>query len=169
MAESLTAEQGLESVMNCWLRLAMNPESLNQFLHARIPLSAHMGMEVLSLDRNSVRIQIPRARNLNPHSGVFGGSLSGLGLVCGWAVVYIALNDAGLDAKLVGQRSECEFLKPAAGDCVGEARCEDAEIARFMQQIRKVGMARLTVKTTIRSGNIEVAHHEGVYAAVPES
>lgn len=147
----------------------MTPDSFQQFLHARIPLSAHMGMEVLSLEGNCVRIQIPRAGNLNPHSGVFGGSLSGLGLVCGWSVVHLALHRSGLDAKLVGQKSECDFLKPATGDCVGEARCEDAEMSRFLNQIKKVGAARLKITTHIRVGNIEVARHQGVYAAVPES
>lgn len=146
----------------------MNIASLNRFLHARIPLSAHMGMKVLALDAGRVQIHLPRARNLNPHSSVFGGSLTALGLVSGWSLVFSAFERAGVPTKLVGQRSECDFLSPATGDCVSETACDESELKALVQRFRDGGKARLAVDTVIRVGDIDVARHHGVFAALPE-
>lgn len=142
--------------------------NLNRFLHARIPLSAHMGMKVLVLEPGRIQVWLPRARNLNPHGTVFGGALTALGLVSGWSLVHSAFEQAGAPSKLVGQRSECEFIAPATGDCLSETLCDEQELHQMIKQFRAGRKARLTLKTTIRVGNMDVALHQGTYVAVPE-
>tara|TARA_R110000787_G_scaffold6770_20_gene23572 strand:+ start:1364 stop:1804 length:441 start_codon:yes stop_codon:yes gene_type:complete len=146
----------------------MTTSNLNRFLHTHIPLSAHMGMKVLALEAGRVQIHLPRARNLNPHGTVFGGALTALGLVSGWSLVYSAFERAGVPTKLVGQRSECEFLAPATGDCSSETCCDEKELQALIKRFRDGGKARIELATSIRVGNIEVARHQGVYAALPE-
>lgn len=128
-----------------------------------------MGMEVLSVEPHRVLIQMPRALNLNPHSSIFGGSLSALGLVSGYSLIYCALEGAGLEAKLVGHKSEAEFLKPAIGDCIAETACEPELLSRFLNKIKTAGIGRISILTTMRVGDLDVATHTGVYAAVPET
>ena len=138
----------------------MTTSNLNRFLHTHIPLSAHMGMKVLALEAGRVQIHLPRARNLNPHGTVFGGALTALGLVSGWSLVYSAFERAGVPTKLVGQRSE--------GDCSSETCCDEKELQALIKRFRDGGKARIELATSIRVGNIEVARHQGVYAALPE-
>lgn len=147
----------------------MNPSELDDYLRLHIPLSAAMGLRVLAAEPDQVRIALPLAPNHNPHGTVFGGALSALGLVTGWVLLYGAFAAARLPAHIVGQRGDCEFLAPATGDCIAEARCTAAERAALLSSFRDRGRARLQVQTVIRCGALDVARHSGTYVAFSES
>lgn len=144
----------------------MNADELNRYLRAHIPLSAHMGMQVLLLEPGRVRVQLPLAPNLNPHGTVFGGALAALGLATGWMLLHAAFARAGVAVKLVGQKSECAFLAPAVNDCVAESELAETEFAGLLTRFREQGRARQKLTTVIRVGAIEVARHDGLYAAL---
>lgn len=148
----------------------MTTTQLNTYLHAHIPLSRHMGLQVLHLDARSIRVGLPLARNLNPHGTVFGGSLTALGLATAWTLLHASFEAAGLPVKLVGKRSECDFLAPANGDCVAETVCEPDTLDALFAGYRRQGHMRQALQTVIRVGTVEVAHHRGLYTALdPES
>lgn len=147
----------------------MNPSPLDAYLRQQIPLSTAMGLRVLEAQPGRVRIALPLAPNHNPHGTVFGGALSAVGLLTGWVLLHGAFEAAGLQAKLVGQRGDCEFLAPADGDCIAECLCPAAELAAVLSSFRDRGRARLSLDTLIRAGEREVARHRGTYVALPES
>lgn len=145
----------------------MNAEQLNIFLHQHIPLSRAMQMRVCTLEPGLIRVALPLQPNLNPHGSVFGGALGALGLATGWMLLHAELCNAEIEATLVGKRSETDFLAPALGDCIAEARCSPDELSIWFARLRAKGRARIALDTVTRFGNVEVARHYGVYTALP--
>jgi thioesterase domain-containing protein len=143
----------------------MTPQSLTEFLHREVPLTAAMGAHVLRCAPGEVEIAAPLAPNLNLHGTAFGGSLATLGLLCGWTVLHRALSEADLQAHLVAQKSECRFLAPATQELRGTARLPAGEWLRFVAVLRQKGRARISVVTEIHAGETLAVTHTGTYAA----
>lgn len=146
----------------------MTPADLDAYLHTHIPLSRHMGLHVILAEPGCVRVQMPLAPNLNPHGTIFGGALSALGLVTGWMLVHAAFERAGLAAKVVGQRSDSQFLAPASADCIAESTCPAAALEQLLASFRSRGRARLQLDTRIRVGALDVVHHRSTFVARQE-
>ncbi|HKY91064.1 MAG TPA: YiiD C-terminal domain-containing protein [Nevskiaceae bacterium] len=144
----------------------MDAARLTRFLHERIPVTAAMALEVTDRGPTHLVLRAPIGPNRNPHDTVFGGTLSTLGLVSGWTLLHAALDDAGLDFKLVGQKSTSEFLAPGLADCVATASCDADALASFLADCRARGRGRITVDSRIASNDVEVARHTGVFVAV---
>ncbi|AXQ31558.1 DUF4442 domain-containing protein [Solimonas sp. K1W22B-7] len=146
----------------------MTIEETSAYLHRSIPLTAAMDVRVLAQEPGRVEILAPIAANANHHGSAFGGSLSTLAILSGWVLVQQSLDAAGVEAKLMVQRSECDYLEPALADFSAESRLPEAEWPRFLQMLQKRGRARITVNTTIRIGAREVARASGTYAAIKQ-
>jgi len=144
----------------------MNNEETTAYLHRSIPLTAAMDVRVLAQEPGRVEILAPIAANANHHGSAFGGSLSTLAILSGWVLVQQTLDAAGIGAKLMVQRSECDYLEPALADFSAESLLPEAEWPRFVQMLQKRGRARITVTTTIRIGARDVARASGTYAAI---
>ena len=144
----------------------MRVDELNEYLQQRIPLSRHMGMRVLELDAERIRVGLPLEANRNPHGTVFGGSLAALGLASAWMLLHARFTAAGLPVTLVGKRGECDFLAPAQTDCVAETRCDAEAQAALFEAFRQKARARQALTTVIRAGDVEVARHQGLYTAL---
>src|SRR5437773_915061 len=90
----------------------MTPDALTEYLHQHIPLTAALGARALRCDAHEIEISAPLKPNLNHRGTAFGGSLATLGIVSGWALLHLALRREHMTARLVIQRSECEFAEP---------------------------------------------------------
>lgn len=143
----------------------MTPETLTEFLHREVPLTAAMDIRVLRSEAGEVEIAAPLAPNRNLHGTAFAGSLATLGLISGWTVLNRALADAELKAHLVAQKNECVFHAPATQELRAIARLPAQEWLRFTATLQHKGRARLDVITEIRAGGILAVTHTGTYAA----
>jgi thioesterase domain-containing protein len=144
----------------------MDAARLTRFLHERIPVTAAMALQVTERSPTRLVLRAPIAPNRNPHDTVFGGTLATLGIVSGWTLVQAALDDAGLPHKLVGQKSESEFLAPGLSDCIATAGCTAEVLEAFLDACRTRGRGRITVSSRIDSNDVEVARHTGIFVAV---
>lgn len=144
-----------------------NPEEITAYLHAHIPLTAHMGIRVSAYDTESVRLYAPLAPNLNHRNTAFGGSLSTLGILSGWTLLHLRLEDAGMPSRLVIQKSEMDFQRPAKGDF--EAVCaqtDRAEWERFTSMIAKKEKSRIALISKIASQGELVAVNRGIFVSI---
>ena len=89
-----------------------------------------------------------------------------LGIVAGWTLLQQGLEREGLEARIVVQKSECEFLQPVAAEFFAESRLPAEEWPRFLATLRKRGRARITVHSTLRSAGQEVVRHSGTFVAL---
>jgi thioesterase domain-containing protein len=145
----------------------MNPDELTAYLHAHIPVTRSLGARALHHDAASLRLAAPLAPNLNHAGTAFGGSMSALAILAGWALVHLKLRERGIPNRLVVQRSAMEFLAPVDGDFTATAALPAPDAwRRFLATLERHGRARVTVPVTVLSSSGAGARHEGTYAAV---
>lgn len=145
----------------------MTLDEITGYLREHIPLTRALGAKVVSWDGTTVRIEAPLAPNLNHRGTAFGGSLSALAILAGWALVHLALRDRGGEARVVIQRAELEFQEPVDGDFVAEASLPSArEWDRFLTTLARHRRARVSVPSVLRWTGGTGGSHRGTYVAV---
>jgi thioesterase domain-containing protein len=145
----------------------MTPADVERYLHDHIPLSAAMGVRVVSCGRDGVTLAAALAPNINHRATAFGGSISAVAILAAWAWLHIALREAKLTPRLVIQRNCVEYIAPIGGDF--EARCGGLApnaFERFTQSLRRVGKARVTLAAEVIFAGKIAATFEGDYVAL---
>ncbi len=145
----------------------MNLKELTSYIHEHIPLTAHLGAVVEKYDGNEIEISAPLEPNLNHRNTAFGGSISAVGILSGWALLYIKLKEISLKTRLVIQHSSLDFIEPIDG--AFKAICtmpESSEWERFIKTLKRHGKARITVESKIENSNNHVGNHSGTYVAI---
>ncbi|MDZ7706599.1 MAG: YiiD C-terminal domain-containing protein [Trueperaceae bacterium] len=146
----------------------MDESRIEAFLHRHLPLARAMEVRVVRVDEDGARLTAPLAQNHNHHGTAFGGSLSALAMLAGWAFVHAALERAGIEgAEVVIHEVRFAFTKPARGDLEAwVAAPEDAAWDVFARALARRGRARLDLGCELRSEDAQVARAEGRYVAV---
>lgn len=142
-------------------------QEILDYIHDHIPITSHLGAFIQQYDDESITIGAPLDANINHRNSVFGGSLSAIAILSGWALLFVKLKRCGIQNRLVIQHSSFDFLNPATIDF--EARSEflsSAELDRFMKMFARKGKARITIKTNVYSGSELCGVSTGVYVAV---
>ena len=142
-------------------------QEVTQYLHDHIPLTRHLGVEVVGYDDSLLRFKAPLAPNVNHRETVFGGSISSLGILAGWTFLYLKLTELGLTFRLVIQSSSTDFQLPIEGDF--EVICfspEKEEWDQFTLALRRKGKGRVKIHTEIHFDGRIAATQDGIYVAV---
>jgi thioesterase domain-containing protein len=145
----------------------MGEGELEEYLHLHIPLTAAMGVRVVSVGEAGISLAAPLAPNINHRQTAFGGSLATLAILSGWAWVQTRLRAAGIAARIVIQRETVDYLAPAIADFT--AFCPSpppAEWERFLVVFARRGKARLTLTATLTSNGVLAATFTGEFVAV---
>jgi len=145
----------------------MTTEEIQRYLHAHIPISAAMGVRVLSCDAGGATLTAPLAPNINHRATVFGGSASAVAILAAWTWLHFALRDAGQPSRLVIQGNTVGYLAPIAGDF--EARCEapaTTTVEKFLRTLARHGRARIALTAVLTCEGKRVATFGGDYVAV---
>ncbi len=146
----------------------MTPGAIEAYLHAQIPLSAHMGVRVLVCDAAGVTLAAPLSPNVNHRATAFGGSISAVAILAAWTWLHATLQAAGAPARLVIQRNRVEYLAPVMGDF--EARCvapAPAAVEGFLRTWRRRGKSRIELEVTLTCAGARVATLAGEFVALP--
>ena len=145
----------------------MKPSEITSYVHEHIPLTSHLGAVVDSYDGNTVSISAPLEPNLNHRNTAFGGSISALGILSGWTLLFLKLKETGIKNRLVIKRSHFDFQDPIIGDFKATCSLPGNEAwEKFTKTLAKYGRARITVKSTIDSTSGNGGIHEGTYVAI---
>jgi thioesterase domain-containing protein len=145
----------------------MNLSEVTSYIHEHIPLTAHLGAVVDSFDGETVSISAPLKPNLNHRNTAFGGSISALGILSGWTLLFLKLKETGIKNRLVIQKSSFDFQDPIDDNFKASCSLPDNEIwEKFIRTLTKHGRARITVKSTIKSASGIGGEHEGAYVAI---
>ena len=128
----------------------MSPaEELERTLHRDIPLSQAMGIRVVGYDGACLQLAAPLEPNTNHKSTAFGGSLYSLAVLCGWGLLHLKLQEAGLHKHIVIQESSIRHLLPVSGELRAGSHIEADALQRFMHMLEKRGRARIALETEI--------------------
>jgi thioesterase domain-containing protein len=145
----------------------LSEKRVERYLHQYIPLSAAMGVEVRTATLEHVKLAAPLGPNVNHTETVFGGSAAALATLSAWTLLHLRLEDAGLDARLVIQRSRMEYERPIPGDF--EAICNFGDASAwelFRTTFARRGRARLTLTAHLVHQANRVASFEGDFVAL---
>lgn len=144
----------------------MTLDELTTYLHEHIPITRGLGAAAVAYDGTRLALAAPLAPNLNHTGTAFGGSMSALAVLAGWALVHVKLRERGIENRLVIQRSTLDFDAPVDGDFTATAVLPAAEDwDRFLRTLERHGRARVKVATTVACASGVRARHEGTYAA----
>lgn len=140
-------------------------QRLQQTFWQKIPLSAAIQLEVLSLDSHRLCCRAPLGPNINLHQTMFAGSIYTLATLTGWGMVWCLLQDQQCEGDIVLADAHIRYIQPVNGPA--EARCwryqNQADFAPLSQR-RKV---KLNIRVSVFSGETEVAVFEGRFAVLP--
>jgi thioesterase domain-containing protein len=136
-------------------------------MHAEIPLTRSIDVQVTAYDGTALTLSAPLAMNANHKGTAFGGSLFSLAVLAGWGLLVLKLGERHLDAELVIQDSSVQYLSPVRGDFSAQARFPDAdEFERFVRTLAAAARLGRELRVLISHGGRDAVRFEGTFAAI---
>ncbi|MDH5229779.1 MAG: thioesterase domain-containing protein [Gammaproteobacteria bacterium] len=129
----------------------LSPEqTLEALLHHEIPLTHEMGFKVKICDLKQVELCAPLGININHKQTAFGGSLNTLAITASWCWLQNIMQCHELDAHIVIQSNQSEFILPVTQDfCAIAYAPEEEKLQRFLKVFQKKGRARIEIHAKI--------------------
>ncbi len=145
----------------------MQLDELTAYLHEHIPLTRALGVVAQGWDGHTLSLRAPLEPNRNTGGTAFGGSLSALAILSGWAALLLALGERARGLRLVIQRSSLDFDAPVVGEFSAVASVPEGDAwDRFLGMLARRRRARISIPGDIRCGDHIAGRYEGVYAAL---
>lgn len=148
-------------------------EELERLIQEKMPITEHLEFSLTSDEEGRLRASAPLQPNANHMGSAFGGSLSMLATVTGWAMMHQVVQDAVEDMKrrveVMIQESDIEYMRPVHENIsvICEPPDEDA-LERFQQMLDRWGRARLELKCKIDAAGERAVTFMGRYVALEE-
>lgn len=144
------------------------PEELTDYLHRSIPLAAVMGIRAVEASWDAAVLAAPCENNRNHQGTFFGGSLTSLALLTGFAALRHRLHILDLDYRIVVRRSEFSFERPASTDVTARAELDPVNWRNLLAVLKRRGKAGITVEATVHdAADQQVGRMTGVFALLP--
>lgn len=126
-----------------------------------------MGVRVTEASDTTIGLWAPIAPNINHRGTVFGGSAASLATLAAWSLCHGRLMKAGVDARLVIQRSTMNYLKPIETDFSATCRTDSEESwQRFEAMLARRGKARIQLKSSLTCEGQNVGEFAGDFVAL---
>ena len=148
-------------------------KQLEQLIVQEMPITKHLEFSLISEDDGKLRTNAPLQPNANHMGSAFGGSLSMLATLTGWAMMHQLVEDKMANMRrrveVMIQESDIEYLKPVCENIsvICERPDEDA-LERFQKMLDRWGRARLDLKCKIDAAGERAVTFIGRYVALAE-
>lgn len=135
------------------------------FLHEQIPITQAMGVKVTRYDEGGLELTAPLAANHNHLGTAFGGSLSAVATLAGYALLWLLLGDRGVH--VVVREGHISYKHPVEGEIRAVCRApEAARLEAFQKAFQHAGKARLELTVTVEHGGRACVEFTGMYVAL---
>lgn len=91
-------------------------KQLENTWHGTIPVSAFMGIRPLAFDGTEFRVGAPLAPNINLYQTMFAGSIYTLCTLCGWGMLWLQQQRAGVSGDIVLAQAEIRYRAPVTAN-----------------------------------------------------
>lgn len=146
----------------------MNTKKLQSYLHAHIPLSHAMAVEVRIATPEQLTLWAPLAPNINHRETVFGGSASAVAILSAWALLYVRLKAADVSGRIVIHANSMQYDQAMAGDFEASAQTPDAaEWQKLLAAMQRGRMARIRVHSVLSCAGRAAGKFEGTFVVLP--
>lgn len=138
---------------------------LEAFLHEQIPLSRAMGVSVRSYDADGLVIDAPLGPNHNHLGTAFGGSLSAIATLTGYALLWMELGET--NAHIVIKSSTIRYLRPVRTGICAVCRRLDAEtLAHLKETYTRRGKAQVDLQVRVMEDQQVCVEFEGLFVVM---
>ena len=139
--------------------------ALQEFLYRQIPITEAMGVEVQFPPDGSLALGAPLVRNHNHLGTAFGGSLSALLILAGYALLWRELNQPGLH--IVVRDTGISYRRPVHEDLrVVCAHPGEEMLATFRDGLLRKGRARIRLEMKAEAAGQTAVEAWGVFVGV---
>lgn len=124
----------------------ITPQSLQIYLHKKIPVAEFMQVEVSRVDQD-IELQCALAPNHNHLGTAFGGSLSALMILAAYCQLFRIIEEKG---HVVLKTTEMKFLIPVDEKLIAVCKSPgDKELQNFIKTFDRMKKARMTLESHI--------------------
>jgi thioesterase domain-containing protein len=150
--------------------MAPTKSEIEAYLHAQIPISVAMGVEVVAADESGVRLRAPLEPNINHQSTVFGGSAAAIAILAGWTFLHVRLNRGGPESRIVIQNTYVHYDAPIDGAFEAVARApEPVAWERFIRTLERRRKGRIEVRVDLEQDGLRAGGLSGAYVVILDS
>ena len=142
-------------------------ENLQNTLHALIPISRAMGIQVARLEPGLLQLSAPLGLNHNHAGSGFAGSLYSLASLAGWGLLRHLVDSHGIKAELVLGQASIRYQRPALSDLLATVRLPAGQQADLVARLRRGDKARLRLSIALGNESDPDATFTGSYFARP--
>jgi thioesterase domain-containing protein len=136
-----------------------------RFLHEQIPITLAMGVRLESYDGTQLVLTAPLGPNHNHLGTAFGGSLSALATLTGYAMLWLQLGDH--KAHIVIRESTIRYKHPVRGTLRAVClRPDEAALATFRQKFASTGKAHVRLQVSLNHGDQTCVEFDGDFVAL---
>ena len=136
-----------------------------RFLHEQIPLTRAMGVKLESYDGEQLVVTTPLEPNHNHLGTAFGGSLSALTTLTGYAMLWLQLGDR--NAHIVIRESNIRYKHPVRGMLRAVClRPDETSLASFKVAFQSTGKAHLKLQVQVIHADQVCVMFEGDFVAL---
>ncbi|HPG41158.1 MAG TPA: YiiD C-terminal domain-containing protein [bacterium] len=137
------------------------------YLNTHIPITRHLGVQVVTFTGHSIEVAAPLAPNINHQGTGFGGSLASVAMLAGWTLLHLKIKAENITCRLVIQKSVMDFTAPVTADFKAQCVLPDSEEwGQFREVLTRKGKARIVLQTRVMNGETVAGKHTGTFVAV---
>lgn len=129
------------------------PEQVSALVHAAIPVTKHLGLEVLELRPGFVRLLMPFGPNRNHLGTMYAGSLVALAEIPGG---LLPMSMPELAVLPIATGLEVEFLRAAKGDAYLTVEVDPERLRELAAVAHRDGKAEFDLDTQVRDADDEL-------------
>lgn len=147
----------------------MNKKDLQEYIEQHIPITKSLNFEIKEIQNANVKIACFYKDHINHKNSVFGGSISSLMTLTGWAKVKIIMESIDSRAEIVIQEGNSKFLKPVLNDFEAISISIDEKVLeKCTKMYKKFGRSRIKIKIILKEiGKEEIlSEFEGLYVVI---
>jgi thioesterase domain-containing protein len=143
----------------------VTPREIEEFFHAKIPLTAAMRVRVESYDAQRLVVAAPLAANHNHLGTAFGGSLAALLVLSGYGLLWLELGDA--ESHIVVRSTALDYRRPVYDPLRAVcARPAPEKLAAFKAAYTRRGKARIELHAAVEQDGEVAVEFRGVFVAL---
>lgn len=155
-----------ENIRSSKDKFKIDAQILEKYLLNSIPILKHHKFKLNYLAENSIQLSAPISENKNHYDTAFGGSISTLGIVTGWALLLYKVKKENLPLRLVIQQNSIHYKKPIFSDFISKAEINTEHWNEFIETSLQKGKAKVMMEIKISSNEVICAEQNCFYAAL---
>ena len=131
-------------------------KSIQKIIEKEIPIVKSMGVEFVDFQDDSCTIAVPIGPNHNHKGTVFGGSLYSVCTSACYGLMYSIQIEKSLDEyDLVIGEGSIRYQKPVHDDFHVKAQLSQADLAIFLEKLKKNGFGKINITAFVFIQNEE--------------